>query len=170
MHRIATAVTRVRGAGRAREPVGTVHVVDPSRLNWLFITYNTAEELVRVTPQGKIRPAAMRRYHWVDDRTLEVEVRAGERFADGEPLTAASVKRSFDEQIRWVAPHPPGTAFNIDPRTSCTVTGERGVRFHLPAPDGLALGKLRATHIMSTRFWDEIGFGYTRAGTGEGRW
>ncbi len=163
-------VGRAASGVRAREPVGAVHVVDPSRLNWLYITYNTVEELVRVNTLGKIRTAAMRRYRWVDDRTLAIEVRAGERFPDGEPLTAASVKRSFDEQIRWVAPHPPGTAFNIDRSTRCEVTGERQVRFHLPAPDGLALGKLRATHIMSTRFWDELGFGYTRNGTGEGRW
>ncbi len=170
MTSIGVRAARAAGIGQAREPVGAVHVVDPSRLNWLYITYNTVEELVRVTRLGKIRTAAMRRYRWADDRTLEVEVRAGERFPDGEPLTAASVKRSFDEQIRWAAPHPPGTHFNIDLRTRCEVTGERSVRFHLPAPDGLALGKLRATHIMSTPFWDELGFGYARNGTGEGRW
>jgi ABC-type transport system substrate-binding protein len=158
------------GGGRTREPAGAVRVVDPSPLNWLYITYNTVEELVRVDTQGKIRPAAMRSYRWADDRTLEVDVREGERFPDGEPLTALSVKRSFEEVARWAAPHPPGTHFNIDPRTRCEVTGERTVRFHLPEPDGLALGKLRAMHVMSTRFWDEIGFGYERNGTGEGHW
>ncbi len=159
------------GRGRGREPVGVVHVVDPSPLNWLHITYNTVEELVRVDALGKIRPAAMRRYRWLDGgRTLEVEVRGSERFPDGEPLDALSVKRSFDEVARWAAPHPPGTHFNIDPSTRCEVTGERTVRFHLPEPDGLALGKLRAVHVMSTRFWDEIGFGYERNGTGEGHW
>ncbi len=158
------------GGGRTREPAGAVRVVDPSPLNWLYITYNTVEELVRVDTQGKIRPAAMRSYRWADDRTLEVDVREGERFPDGEPLTALSVKRSFDEVIRWAAPHPPGTHFNIDLRTRCEVTGERTVRFYLPEPDGLALGKLRAMHVMSTRFWDEIGFGYERNGTGEGHW
>ncbi|MDP9408930.1 MAG: ABC transporter substrate-binding protein [Actinomycetota bacterium] len=157
------------GRGRARAPVGVVRVVDPSPLNWLHITYNTVEELVRVTTQGKIRPAAMRRYRWVDDRTLEVDVREGERFPDGEPLNALSVKRSFDEVARWTAPHPTGTHFNIDPRTSCEVIEERTVRFYLPEPDGLALGKLRAAHLMSTRFWEEIGFVYKRNGTGEGR-
>ena len=155
---------------RRRVPVGRVRVVDPSRLNWLHVLYNTAEELVRVTPQGKVRPAAMWRYRWVDDRTLEVEVRRGEHFPDGEPLTAATVRRSFEEQARWAAPHPPGTHFNIDRRTRCEVVGERTARFHFPAVDGLALGKLRAVHLMSTRFWKEVGFGYRRAGTGEGFW
>ncbi len=45
-----------------RKPVGTLNVVDPSSLNWLYITYNTVEELVRVTPGGKTRPAAMLAY------------------------------------------------------------------------------------------------------------
>jgi ABC-type transport system substrate-binding protein len=156
--------------GDAPEPVGTIHVVDPSPLNWLSITYNTVEELVRVDPKGFVEPAAMAAYRWADDRTLEVEVRAGERFPDGEPLTAASVKRSFDESLRWVSPHPPGTQFNIDQRTRCEVTGERSLRFRFPEPDGLALGKLRAVHVMSTRFWDEVGFGYARNGSGEGHW
>lgn len=170
MNLVEKAKSLSTGEGRSREPIGTVHVVDPSPLNWLYITYNTVEELVRVDTQGKIRPAAMHRYRWVDDRTLEIHVRKGERFPDGEPLTASSVKRSFDEQGRWAAPHPPGTHFNLDRRTHCEVTGERTVRLCFPDPDGLALGKLRAMHIMSTRFWDEVGFGYARNGTGEGHW
>jgi len=36
--------------------------VDRSSLNWLHLTYNTVEELVRVTPGGKTRPAAMLGY------------------------------------------------------------------------------------------------------------
>lgn len=156
--------------GREREPAGTVHVVDPNPLNWLYITYNTVEELVRVDHDGVVQPAAMSSYRWVDDRTLEVDVREGERFPDGEPVTAATVKRAFDEMIQWKAPHPPGTFFNLHPRTRCEVTAGHAVRLHLPEVDGLALGKLRAMHIMSSRFWDELGFGYKRNGTGEGHW
>ncbi len=171
MRAIERVASLLAGEGRRGEPVGAVRVVDPSPLNWLYITYNTVEELVRVTTNGTIRPAAMKSYRWKDGgRTLEVKVREGERFPDGEPLSAHTVKRSFDEQIRWAAPHPPGTHFNIDRRTRCEVAGERAVRFHLPEPDGLTLGKLRAMHIMSTRFWEEIGFGYARDGTGEGHW
>lgn len=165
------------GEGRAGEPSGAVHVVDPSSLNWLYITYNTVEELVRVNENGTIKGAAMSGYNWADDLTFEVDLREGERFPDGEPLTTDTVKRSFDEAMRGTGPHPPGTHFNIDPRTSCEVTGERSLRFHLPEPDGLILGKLRAYHIMSTQFWimstqfwKEIGFGYRRNGNGEGHW
>ncbi|MBA3415953.1 MAG: ABC transporter substrate-binding protein [Chloroflexia bacterium] len=169
MELVENAVAAITGRDRT-EPVGTVQVVDPSPLNWLWITYNTVEELVRVAPDGHIEPAAMADSKWVDDRTLEIEVREGERFPDGEPLTTATVERAFAEMMRWQSPHPPGTQFNLDPRTICEVTGERAVRFRLPEPDGGALGKLRAMHVMSTRFWEEVGFGYIRNGTGEGRW
>lgn len=163
-------VTSLMPGKRTRKPVGTLHVADFHALNWLYITYNTVEELVRVTTNGTVEPAAMRSYRWIDDRTLEIQVRPNERFPDGEPLTAATVKRAFDEVLRWQAPHPPGTQFNLDPRTRCEITDDHTVRVHLPVPDGLALGKLRAVHIMSTRFWDEIGFGYKRNHSGEGHW
>ena len=84
--------------------------------------------------------------------------------------TISTVTAAFDEVMLWDAPHPPGTQFNLDPRTTCEVTGELGVRFRFPETDGLALGKLRAMHIMSTRFWDTLGFGYERQGSGEGHW
>ncbi len=152
------------------EPRGTVRVVDPNPLNWLYITYNTVEEPIRVTEQGKVRPAAMSRYRWREEQALEITVRDGERFADGTVLDAESVRRSFVEQIRWQSPHPPGTHLNIDQRTRAEVVDHRTLRLHLPHPDGLTVGKLRATHVMSERFWRDLGFGYEREKTGEGNW
>jgi len=160
--------TTLKGPGAAT-PAGSIRIVDGNALNWLYITYNTVEELVRVTPDGMVEPAAMKSFKWVDDRTLDIKLRTDEIFADGEPFTAAVVERSFQEVIRWTAPHPPGTQFNLDRRTRCEVTGTNSVRFHFPEPDGLALGKLRAVHMMGTPFWD-IGFGYKRNGSGEGHW
>jgi hypothetical protein len=39
------------GQGR-RTPVGTLNVVDPHPLNWLYITWNTMEEPVRTDEKG----------------------------------------------------------------------------------------------------------------------
>jgi ABC-type transport system substrate-binding protein len=155
---------------RPPSPLGTIHVVDKNPLNWLYVLYNCAEESVRVNTDGYVEPAAMEAYRWIDDLTLEVDIREGNHFPDGEAVTAAVVKRSFDELMHWRAPHPPGSHFNHDPRTRCEIVGNHRVRFHLPEPDGTALGKLRAMHVMSTRFWDELGFGYKRTGMGEGHW
>lgn len=163
-------IESVISAIKTRKPVGTINVVDHSPLNWLYITYNTVEELIRTDPQGHIVPAAMSSFKWLDDVTLEIKVRQGEVFQDGEVLNAASVKRSFDEMMKWRSPHPPGTQFNNHPDTKCEVVDDETVRLVFPQPDGLALGKLRAMHIMNTRFWDTIGFGYERQGSGEGHW
>ena len=156
--------------GRAT-PAGRVIVADRSPFNWLHVTYNTMEELVRVSPGGKIEPAAMKSYSFGKDaRSLDITFRAGEAFHDGTPLTAELVKRAFDELQRWKAPHPPGTHFNHPAGTTCEVTGRDSVRLNFPKPDGLALGKLRAAHLVSRSFWDGPGFGYKRTGSGEGRW
>ena len=163
-------VTALATGAPRREPVGAVHVVDPSPLNWLHITYNVVEELIRVDHQGNVQAAAMRQFHWLDDRTLHIDVREDQRFPDGEPLTAESVRRAFDEVMRWQSPHPPGTQFNLDPRTRLEIISPYSVRLHFPEPDGLAMGKLRAMHLMTSRFWDEVGFGYARLGRGEGHW
>ena len=167
---VGRGVESVERRSRRPAPAGTLHVVDPGPLNWLWITYNTVEELVRVTPKGKVRPAGMSGYRWLDSTTLEVDVRRRVRFQDGEPLTGATVRRAWEEVRRWEAPHPPGTHFNLDRRTRCEEVDSHTVRFHLPERDGLALGKLRAVHLMSTAFWEGPGFGYERQGRGEGHW
>lgn len=167
---IVENISNMLPGNTSRTPVGTIHVVDPSPLNWLYVLYNCAEELVRVRPSGYVEPAAMRTYRWIDNKTLEIDIREGEHFPDGESITAATVKRAFEELTRWQAPHPPGTQFNHDPGITLEIVTNHRVRFHLSEPDGTALGKQRAMHIMSTRFWDEVGFGYKRTGTGEGHW
>ena len=97
---IDKAASLVTRHGIHNQPVGTIQVVDPSPLNWLWMTYNTMEELVRVSPDGHIEPAAMEHHQWADERMLEITVREGDRFQDGEWLTAETVKRSSDERQR----------------------------------------------------------------------
>ncbi len=150
-------------------PVGTVNVVDPHPLNWLYITWNTMEEPVRTDERGEIVGACMEDSHW-EGSTLVVKVREGVRFQDGTTLTSASIKRAFDEVQKWVAPHPPGTYLNFDPATTVDCPDESTIRFNFPEPDGLALAKFRGFHIASDRFWDEGGFGGKVYGTGEGHW
>ena len=163
----------VRDAAPERErrtPVGTVNVVDPHPLNWLYITWNTMEEPVRTDETGAIVGAAMEDSHW-EDATLVVKVREGIRFQDGTTLTAHSVRRAFEEVQKWKAPHPPGTYLNFHPDTTVDVTDDYTIRFDFPEPDGLALAKFRGFHIPSEKFWESgEGFGYRRLGTGEGHW
>lgn len=157
-------------AAESPEPAGTLHVVDPHPLNWLFVTWNTMEEPVRTDEEGHIVGAAMEDFRWRDETTLEISVREGIRYQDGEALTAENVKRAFDEVQRWKAPHPPGTYLNFHPDARMEVVDDHTLRMTFPEPDGLALAKFRGMHVPSTRFWEEEGFGYRELGTGEGRW
>jgi ABC-type transport system substrate-binding protein len=150
-------------------PIGTVHVVDPHPLNWLFITWNTMEEPVRTDHDGHIVLALAEDAIWRDDGSFAVTVRTGARFQDGEPCTAHSIKQNFDEVQRWAAPHPPGTYLNFHPDTECVVEDERTFVFRFPEPDGLVMGKFRGFHIASTSFWHTHGFGYKKTGSGVAR-
>jgi hypothetical protein len=67
MRMLQQLVGRVR-----RGPRGTVRVVDPNPLNWLYITYSPVEEAVRITKGAKVRLATMSRYRWRNNRTLEI--------------------------------------------------------------------------------------------------
>src|SRR5437588_8979358 len=100
-----------------RPPVGTIYVYDPSPLNWLFITWNTMEEPIRVDQDGRVVNALATDARWPDDHTLELDVRRGVRFQDGEPFTAHNIKQNFDEMQRWIAPHPPGSWLNFPPES-----------------------------------------------------
>lgn len=130
MESVKKAAFVVTGSRRARS-VGTVHVVDSSPMNWLWITFNTVEELVRVAPSDLVEPAAMTAYRWADDTTLEVGLGSG---------------------------------------TTCEVTGDFGIRLRPPRAGGGVVAKLRAIHVMRTRVWGEVGFGYAWIGSGEVRW
>ena len=109
------------------------------------------------------------------------EVRAGRRQDAGDHgpsrhsfprrggVHAHSVKRAFDEMQRWKAPHR-RVQPQHPPRHVAEIVDDYELSDQLPAPDGLVLGKMRGMHIPSTRFWDEIGFGYKKLGSGEGHW
>ncbi len=75
-------------AAAAPAPVGTINVVDPSPLNWLFITWNTMEEPIRIDEDGRTVFALAESADWPDEKTLELTLRKGVRFQDGEPFTA----------------------------------------------------------------------------------
>jgi len=158
----------------APAPVGTINIVDPSPLNWLFITWNTMEEPIRIDEDGRTVFALAESADWLDEKTLELKLRRGVRFQDGEPFTAHNIKLNFDEMQRWAAPHPPGTWLNYPaPESRAEVVDDHTIRFHFPGPDGLAVGKMRGFHIASTAFWkgpDAPGFGYKKYGSGEGHW
>ncbi|GAC1444596.1 MAG: hypothetical protein NVS2B8_20190 [Vulcanimicrobiaceae bacterium] len=167
-----STLTQAVPTAQKRVPVGTLNVVDPSPLNWLFITWNTMEEPIRTDHDGRaVYSMATGHRYTHGGKTLEIDVRSDVQFQNGEPLTAQHIKRAFDEMQRWEAPHPPGTWLNFPPESVAEVVNDHKIRFNFPEPDGLALAKMRGFHVPSMSFWSEgPGFGYTREGSGNGNW
>ncbi len=152
------------------EAASTISVVDPSPLNWLSITWNTMEELVRVDTDGNTVPNLAESWKWIDPKTLEFKLRRNVTFQDGEKFTAAVFRRSFDEVQRWKVPHPPGAFLNFDPQTKLAVLDDYTVRFTFPRTDAAAIMKFRGMHVGSTKFWDTGGFVDKKTGTAESHW
>ncbi|WP_078546742.1 ABC transporter substrate-binding protein [Litchfieldia alkalitelluris] len=151
-------------------PVGSINVVDSSPLNWLYTLFHAVEEAVGADHQGRIIPSLAKKVHWVDETTLELELRKGVRFHNNEPFNADYVLRAFNEIKPWIAPHPPGTWVNLPDGTRLEKEDLYKVRYYFPKPEGLALGKLRAHHFTNMLFWNQLGFGYKKLGTAEGHW
>jgi ABC-type transport system substrate-binding protein len=94
------------------------------------------EEPVLTDERGHMAGAVMEDSSCINDRTLEVKVRRGIRFHDGEECTVHSVNRAFEEMQRWKAPHPPGSDLNIHPETVAEILDDYKLRLYFPGPDG----------------------------------
>ncbi|WP_309626744.1 ABC transporter substrate-binding protein, partial [Methylibium sp.] len=123
-------------------------------MNWLSITWNTMEELVRVDKDGRTVPTLAESYRWVNDTTMEFKLRKGVAFQDGEPFNAKMFRRSFDEVQKSENPHPPGAFLNFAKDTKLEVVDDYTVRFVFPSTDSAAVMKFRGMHVASTKFWN----------------
>ncbi len=147
-----------------------IWVVDPSPVNWLWITWNTMEELVRVDKDGKQEMGLAESYKWIDPKTVEFKLRKNVVFQDGEKLNAQVFRKSFDEVQRWDNPHPPGAFLNFAKGTKLDVIDDHTVRFTFPETDSAAMMKFRGMHVGSSKFWKELGFVDKKTGKAEGHW
>jgi ABC-type transport system substrate-binding protein len=99
------------------------------------------------------------RWQWLDDRTLEVVLRQGVTFHNGERFDAEVLKLNWDENIRLRQPYLAGQFLNFQAGTRLAVIDPHTVRFSFPQPDGAALLKLSSMHIGNRQFFAEHGWG-----------
>ncbi len=170
MRALAMALTMGATGGAAFAATPVINIVDPSPVNWLSITWNTMEELVRVDKDGRTVPTLAESYRWVNPTTMEFKLRKGVKFQDGEAFNAQVFRRSFDEVQKSTNPHPPGAFLNFAKDTKLEVVDEHTVRFVFPSTDGAAVMKFRGMHVASTKFWNTNGFKNKKTGNAEGNW
>ena len=140
-------------------PRGELRIVDSSPYNFVTVVLNVLEHLWDFEEGGKLVPRLATGWRWLDDRTLDITLRQGVKFHNGEPFDAASVQRNWDENTRVQQPFRAGQFLNFKPGSRLEILEPYTVRFHFPAPDGMALVKLSSMHIGSRQFWAEHGWG-----------
>jgi peptide/nickel transport system substrate-binding protein len=140
-------------------PRGELHIVDKHPFNWASLTFNVFEHLVELDKDGKLVPRLATGWQWLDDRTLEVKLRQGVRFHNGEVFDAEIVKLNWEENTRLRQPHLPGAYLNFTPGMRLEIIDPYTVRFVLPEPDGGVLAKLTFMHLGNRQFYREVGWG-----------
>jgi ABC-type transport system substrate-binding protein len=148
-----------RGVGEQFSvPQGELRIVDKNPYNWVWIAFNVLEHLIEVDKEGKLVPGLATGWRWLDDQTLEVTLRQGVTFHNGEVFDAAIVQLNWDENIRARQPHAV-EYLTFNPGSRLEIVDQYTVRFRFPEPDGAALSRLTALHMANRQFYREHGWG-----------
>jgi ABC-type transport system substrate-binding protein len=149
-----------RGVGEeVPAPRGELRIVDTDPMNWAWITWNVFEHLMEIDKDGKLVPRLATGWRWLDDRTLEMTLRQGVKFHNGEVFDANIVKLNLEENTRLEQPHRSGNYWNFKPGSRLEIIDPHTVRFVFPEPDGAALARLTLMHIGNRQFYSEFGWG-----------
>src|SRR5262252_1914022 len=140
-------------------PRGELHIVDKSPVNWVSLTFNVFEHLMETDVDGKVVPRLATGWRWLDDPTLEVTLRQGVTFHNGEVFDAEIVKLNWDGQRRLEQPFRIGNFMSFKPESRLEIIDPYTVRFVFPEPDGGAVAKLTVMHIGNRQFYGEMGWG-----------
>src|SRR5262249_44383302 len=106
-------------------PRGELRIVDKDPLNWAYITWNVFEHLVEIDKDGKLVPRLAAAWQWLDDRTLEMTLRQGVKFHNGEVFDAEIVKLNWEENTRLQQPRMPGAY--LKPHSTLCGEQSRGI-------------------------------------------
>lgn len=150
--------------------------VNPTTLNLALstnasfqnISGQVVEQLVRFSADGAtIEPWLAEEFSWIDDTTLELKIRQGISFSNGEPLDATAVKFSIDE---FAAATPYQTYLLPDIYDNTEIVDDATVHVHLTAAFSPFTGFLaRGGAVFPPVYYQEIGaeeFGMKPIGTG----
>jgi peptide/nickel transport system substrate-binding protein len=117
------------------------------------------EHLMEIDKDGALVPRLAASWQWLDDRTLEVTLRQGVKFHNGEVFDAEIVQLNWEENTRLRQAHMPGEYLNFKPGSTLEIVDPYTVRFVFPEPDGGVLAKLSIMHIGNRQFYRDVGWG-----------
>ena len=140
-------------------PRGELRIVDKHSSNWTYIVLNIFEHLIEINKDGQLVPGLATSWQWLNDHTLEVKLRQGVKFHNGEVFDAEIVKLNWEENTRLEQPHKSGPYWNFKPGSRLEIIDPHTVRFVFPEPDGGAMARLVLMHLGNRQFLREFGWG-----------
>ena len=140
-------------------PRGELRIVDKHPLNWNSIVYNVFEHLFALDKDGQLVPRLASSWRWLDDRTLEVTLRQGVKFHNGEVFDADIVKLNWEENTSLKQPFRLGAFLSFKAGSRLEILDPYTVRFVFPEPDGGAMTKLSIVHMANRQFYRDFGWG-----------
>ena len=152
-------------AEEIQKPRGEIRVMESWRPDVCVLGHNVLQYLFEYAlDKNELVPSLGVSREWIDDTTLEVKLRQGVRFHNGEPFNAHAVKFNFDYQRQ----HNPSRGVQVYMKNlkEIQVIGPYTVRMVLYQPDSLFLDKLiigpisgwaiGAPRYMERVGWDEF--------------
>jgi peptide/nickel transport system substrate-binding protein len=119
-----------------------------------WVTELIWDRLLRVGPDGLPVPWSAESYEWVDERTIDVVLRDGMTWHDGEPVTVDDVIFSFEVADSGEVPMYRPFVTNI---AGIEQTGERTIRFTLRNPSAAFLtASLAKINLVPKHIWEPI--------------
>jgi peptide/nickel transport system substrate-binding protein len=149
-------------AEQTSKPRGEIRVVESWRPDINVLGHNVLQYLFEYAlDRNELTPSLAVSYTWIDDTTLEVKLREGVRFTNGEPFDAQAVKFNFDYQRR----HNPGRGVQVYMRglKEIQVIDPYTVRMILDEPNSLFLdriiiGPIAGWVIGAPRYMEQVGW------------
>jgi ABC-type transport system substrate-binding protein len=130
-----------KAGGETTESRGEIRVVESYRPSLNVLGHNVLQYLFEYAlDRNELASCLGVSRKWIDDTTLEVKLRQGVRFHNGEPFDAHAVKFNFEYQRQ----HNPGRGVQIYMRKleEIQVVDTHTVRMTLTEPDALFLYRL----------------------------
>jgi peptide/nickel transport system substrate-binding protein len=138
----------------APQPISILHPVHMDAIG-SWVTDMIWDHLMRVDIHGDPVPWAAESVRWLDPTSVEVVLREGMTFHDGEPVTAEDVQYSFEMPgVKAKAPQFYPSVANID---QVTIVDQRTLHFKLQAPQSsFFTGTLSKIAIIPKHVWKPI--------------
>jgi peptide/nickel transport system substrate-binding protein len=112
------------------EDVSTYNpLAEEGAVGWLRFVYDT---FAKNNAAGETVPWAAEAWRWVDDRTIEITLRDGMTFHDGEPVTAEDAAFTIQKVVEWAPPAMSSRTRNL---AGAEQIDDRTFRIMLKEPD-----------------------------------